>query len=231
MRYYWNKYRQIGSHDAFQPCCPLLMFSCAMLLFLSLGNGFSDVSDCVTSRLSGHVARVVPDFFGSVVGVIARGIPHHWHRHGFAIARGAGISQSESRLWFKLIQCLLIAWLGCGSCWKAMMFNDFRRTPRFCHYKCGRINLVVNALTSGLFFPCRNFLFMFVEALVNRLCITTFHLTFIFYYGALYVIFSWIFFSFYHFFFYFFIDWRYSLVLMGSLAALVFFNENLVPLA
>eukprot|EP00435_Cladocopium_sp_Y103_P023432 s3264_g5.t1 len=62
-----------------------------------------------------------------------------------------------------------------------------------------------------------NFLFMFVEALVNRLCITTYHLTFIFYYGAIYVIFSWIFFSFYHFFFYFFIDFRYPLVLIGHL--------------
>lgn len=103
----------------------------------------------VASRLSGHVARVVPDLLGSVVGVIARGIPHHWHRHGFAIARGVGISQSESRLWFYLIQCLLIAWLGYGSCWKAMMFNDFRKIPRFCCYNCGKINLVANALTSS----------------------------------------------------------------------------------
>lgn len=60
-----------------------------------------------------------------------------------------------------------------------------------------------------------NFVFMFIEALVNRLCITTYHLIFIFYYGGLYVIFSWIFFAFQHFFFYFFIDWRYPLVLIG----------------
>ena len=70
----------------------------------------------------------------------------------------------------------------------------------------------------ALFSHNLNFVFMFVEALVNKLCITTYHLIFIFYYGALYVIFSWIFFSFYHFFFYFFIDWRNSGVLIGDLA-------------
>ena len=91
-------YRQIGCQDAFQPCSPLLMFSCAMLLFLSLGKGFR-MFHTVASRLSGHVAGVVPDLPGSLVGVIARRIPHHWHRHGFAVARGVGISQSESRLW------------------------------------------------------------------------------------------------------------------------------------
>lgn len=72
----------------------------------------------------------------------------------------------------------------------------------------------------ALFCHNLNFLFMFVEALVNRLCITTYHLTFMFYYGASYVIFSWIFFKEYHF-FYFFIDWRYPLVLIGYTALLV----------
>eukprot|EP00438_Fugacium_kawagutii_P024599 Skav200067 [mRNA] locus=scaffold838:135742:142365:- [translate_table: standard] len=66
-----------------------------------------------------------------------------------------------------------------------------------------------------------NFFFMLMEALVNRLCITTYHLTFIFYYGAIYVIFSWVFFHFYHFFFYFFIDWRYPGVLIGHLDQLL----------
>eukprot|EP00435_Cladocopium_sp_Y103_P072031 s43_g39.t1 len=73
----------------------------------------------------------------------------------------------------------------------------------------------------ALFCHNLNFLFMFLEALVNRLCITTYHLTFMFYYGASYVIFSWIFFKEYHFFFYFFIDWRYPLVLIGYTALLV----------
>mmetsp|Transcript_19746 Transcript_19746/g.37143 ORF Transcript_19746/g.37143 Transcript_19746/m.37143 type:complete len:296 (+) Transcript_19746:33-920(+) len=60
-----------------------------------------------------------------------------------------------------------------------------------------------------------NFVFMFVETMLNRLCITTYHLVFMFYYGGIYVIFSWLFFAKYHFFFYFFIDWRYPLVLFG----------------
>lgn len=73
----------------------------------------------------------------------------------------------------------------------------------------------------ALFCHNLNFVFMFAEALMNRLCITTYHLTFMFYYGASYVIFSWIFFEEYHFFFYFFIDWRYPLVLIGYTALLV----------
>ncbi|CAK8994767.1 Uncharacterized protein SCF082_LOCUS4065 [Durusdinium trenchii] len=60
-----------------------------------------------------------------------------------------------------------------------------------------------------------NVVFMLIEARLNRLCMTSFHLIFIFYYGALYVIFSWILFGINHNFFYFFIDWRYPVVLIG----------------
>mmetsp|Transcript_67276 Transcript_67276/g.157852 ORF Transcript_67276/g.157852 Transcript_67276/m.157852 type:complete len:298 (+) Transcript_67276:48-941(+) len=60
-----------------------------------------------------------------------------------------------------------------------------------------------------------NFIFMLTETFLNRLCITSYHLVFMFYYGGLYVIFSWFFFAAYQFFFYFFIDWRYSFVLIG----------------
>ena len=63
-----------------------------------------------------------------------------------------------------------------------------------------------------------NFVFMLTEALLNRLCITSYHFIFVFYYGGLYVVFSWIFYAFHHFFFYFFIDWRYPLVLIGRLS-------------
>ena len=117
--------------------------------------------------------------------------------------------------------CWLHGW-GMVAVGKPWCSTISERSPVFAATIAARLALLLmhEPLPAGLFFSCRNFLFMFVEALVNRLCITTFHLTFIFYYGALYVIFSWIFFSFYHFFFYFFIDWRYSLVLMGSLAAL-----------
>ncbi|CAJ1390841.1 unnamed protein product [Effrenium voratum] len=65
-----------------------------------------------------------------------------------------------------------------------------------------------------------NFVFMLTEALLNRLCITSYHFIFVFYYGGLYVVFSWIFYAFHHFFFYFFIDWRYPLVLIGYTALL-----------
>ena len=73
-----------------------------------------------------------------------------------------------------------------------------------------------------------NFIFMLTETFLNRLCITTYHLVFMFYYGGIYVIFSWFFFAAYNFFFYFFIDWRYSFVLVGytgllGLLAIFFF--------
>eukprot|EP00930_Biecheleria_cincta_P026386 TRINITY_DN18602_c0_g2_i3.p1 TRINITY_DN18602_c0_g2~~TRINITY_DN18602_c0_g2_i3.p1 ORF type:complete len:380 (-),score=19.63 TRINITY_DN18602_c0_g2_i3:549-1688(-) len=73
-----------------------------------------------------------------------------------------------------------------------------------------------------------NTAFMLFEAVTNRLCITTPHLIFVFYYGAAYAIFSWWWYSRYHFFFYFFIDWRYAFALIGytlllSSLALYFF--------
>ena len=64
------------------------------------------------------------------------------------------------------------------------------------------------------------------------LCIEAgrYHLIFIFYYGAAYVIFSWIFFAYSGFFFYFFIDWRYPLVLLGYSALLCNLTEPPLPL-
>ena len=79
-----------------------------------------------------------------------------------------------------------------------------------------------------------NFAFMLVETFLNKLCITTYHLFFMFYYGGIYVIFSWIFYYLYSFFFYFFIDWRYPFVLcgytglLGLLATFFFIGRGIV---